>query len=284
MISSLLTSFEMIKEIEAEHKNGYKAIAYLPVGCIEQHGPFLPVETDSLIAEAFAHDVCSRMLQRKYWGYVFPTVHYGPTKTNMSFCGTVSVSEEPFRAYMRQICSSVIKSPFDALVIISGHGPADSSLKEISFNIVNEQFPIGSKQLIPVLVLSVFENSLQIEERFKQKVGKHADWREFLMLYHLLGEDYFDSSRINQLKKFSDKNSFDNTASLIYGIPLEYRSTSGVIGEPLPNKDTEYKTLANEVWECLLSLVIERLFEELELFNEKWAIKSLSGKSTDAST
>ncbi|OGL46803.1 MAG: hypothetical protein A2W05_05370 [Candidatus Schekmanbacteria bacterium RBG_16_38_10] len=276
MISSILTHSEMANEIEATHKNGYKAIAYLPVGCIEQHGPFLPLETDSLIANAFAKDICTMMTEKKYWGYVFPPVHYSPTRSNIGFCGSVSIDEEPFRAYVSQICSSLMKHPFDVLVIVSGHGPADPSLKEISFQLVNKQFLNYSKQVIPAVVISIFEHSYKIEKRFKQKPGKHADWREFLMLYRLLGEKYFDGDRLNRLKDFSDSNSFENTPSLILGIPIEYRSTDGVIGDPLPHGDADWETLANEIWEYLLLVTIERLIKEFESFNNRWGVKSIT--------
>jgi len=261
-----LTFSEMADGIAEAHGDGRKALAYLPVGCMEQHGPFLPLETDFLIAQAFAADLCGAMTGEKYWGYVFPAVHYSPTRSNTGFCGTVSVDEEPFRDYVRQVCRSLIKPPFDALVIVSGHGPADPSLREICFQLVNQQYSRPTQPVIPAVVISIFDYSPQIEKLFKMKPGKHADWREFLLLYHLLGDEYFEGDRLKKMRGFKKDNSFRDTASLIIGVPTERRSTAGVIGDPLPGEDVDLKTSSRELWNHLLNAVLERLFNDLESF------------------
>ena len=273
MSSSFLSYLDMKKMIEAVRKEGQRAVVYLPAGCMEQHGPFLPLETDSLIAEAFARDLCLEMRAKKYWGYVYPTVHYSPTRSNADFCGTVSVDEEHFRSYIRQICRSLLTSPFDAVVIVSGHGPADPSLREIGFQLVNEQFRKGMASPTPVVVLSIADLSSQAEKQFNQKSGKHADWRELLMVYRLLGEKYFDDAMVRDIKKFKENNVFENTGSLICGIPIELRSTDGVIGEPVPEGEREWKLLADDMWAYLLQAVSTRLFKDIESHFSKWPPK-----------
>lgn len=268
MISSLLSYLEMEKGIKDCHRKGQKAIAYLPVGCIEQHGPFLPVETDSLIAKKVAEDMAICLEGKKYWGYVFPTIHYTPTQSNINYIGTISIPDENFRNYARQVCAAIMKSPFDALAVVSGHGPADHSLKEIGFWQVNEQFEKGMKPIRPVITMSISECSTLLEKRFRQKPGRHADWREFLMLYLLLGEEYFDKDRLNALKSFKQNNNFIISTSSIYGVPVELRSTQGVIGEPLPNCDADLRMLAEELWNYLIKHLSEGLHNELKSFFE----------------
>lgn len=260
-----ISSFELTEKIrECQGREG-RAVAFLPVGCTEQHGPFLPVQTDSLIAEAVAEDLSGRV-EGPHWAQVFPAVGYAPTKSNADYPGTVSVDEEPFRHYLRDIGESLLRSDFDALVFVSGHGPADLSLKEIAFNLVHEQFAARAPAVKPVFVVSLSEFRPRLEKKFGQKPGRHADWVELLALVHLLGSDYFDSKRIAAIQDFQKRHSFEIEAAPVLGIPLQYRSVQGVVGDPAPLASENWKDLAQDAWEETLRFLAEDLKEKMKKF------------------
>jgi creatinine amidohydrolase len=98
-MSFLLSFLEIEKKIERCHGRSGKAVAFIPIGCTEQHGPFLPIQTDTIIAENVSRYL-SDAISGNDWGYVFPAICYAPTKSNTNFAGTVSVDEEPFRQYV----------------------------------------------------------------------------------------------------------------------------------------------------------------------------------------
>ena len=260
-----LSTKELRDLINSTHKQNRRSVAYLPVGCIEQHGPFLPIETDSMIAEHISLGLLQK-LENNYHGYVFPVIHYTPSQANSNFCGTVSITDNAFRIYAREVCSVIMNSPFDALVIVAGHAVAESSLKEIGFWIVNEQFRTGAANIRPVFVASIFESSSALEKKFNQKSGRHADWREFLLIYHILGEKYFTKEKSEAIKAFCSKNSFAINGSKIYGVPMEYRSTEGVLGEPLPSFGSDWQEMSSELWTFLIDNIAARIFDELEGF------------------
>jgi creatinine amidohydrolase/Fe(II)-dependent formamide hydrolase-like protein len=262
---SNLSTNELRDIIAAAHEQNRRFIAYLPLGCMEQHGPFLPLETDSLIAMHVSLGL-RQALKEKYYGYVFPTIHYTPSQANANFCGTASISDQSFRIYVREVCSAIMNSPCDALVVVAGHAGTESSLKEIGFWIVNEQFGKDSAKIRPVFVASIFDMSPSLERKFKQKSGRHADWREFLLLYHILGEKYFTRKRIEAMKIFHSKNSFSLNHSKIYGVPMEHRSTEGVLGEPLPSFGSEWRKMAEELWTFVIDNLARRTLNELEGF------------------
>ena len=58
-----------------EIKSGKKII--IPLGSIEQHGPHLPISTDTIIAEYLANQ-----LTKKIWSYVLPGIPYGVSFEN----------------------------------------------------------------------------------------------------------------------------------------------------------------------------------------------------------
>jgi len=273
MNSSLKSSAELLEEIEHAHSKGSLAIALLPVGCVEQHGPFLPIETDSLVAARLAEDLCAQMERLGYAAYAFPPIHYTPTRSNMNYCGTASVGEETFRAYTRDAIVSILQSPFDAVATVCSHGPAEPSLTELGFQFVAEQFRADTVPITPLIVLSVAGLSPLLEEQMGQKPGRHADWREFLMVLHVLGEEFFDSERLEALRAFSRDNDFRIEASPVLGVPMEYRSVHGVVGEPLPSADCNWLELADRLWEIFLQHLRQTLHTAVQSFREKHSVK-----------
>jgi len=229
-------------------------IAFLPVGCVEQHGPFMPITTDSIIAEAIVEDLNARLNKRNgFWCYSFPGISYTPTKSNINYSGTVSVNESSFRLYLNDVVSSILSSDFNALIIISGHGPADNSIKEIEFNIVQQQFISKVDKVKPILSISLARETDIFVNEFNIKSGKHADWREFILLYKILGNSYFTDSKLNEMKHFDLKNSNQFDVLSISGIPMEYRSNEGVIGVSLPfdGNPKDYELSSEKAWVLL---------------------------------
>ncbi|MBI5075462.1 MAG: creatininase family protein [Nitrospirae bacterium] len=251
--------------MELSRTKDLRSIAYLPVGCIEQHGPFLPLETDSLIAQEISRAITAGLKDR-YYGYVFPSLHYTPSQANANYCGTASVPDGSFRAYAQEVCSAIMQSPFDALVLIAGHAGTESSLREIAFWLVNGQYCSGEQKVRPVFVVSILEAAALIEEKFGQKSGRHADWREFLLLYHILGRGYFTGEKLQKMKAFHADNTFKISTSRIHGVPMEYRSTEGVLGEPLPSFSDEYEETSSVLWEFLIANLTQKVAGELDGF------------------
>ena len=88
----------------------------VPVGSCEQHGPHLPLATDTIIAEALAGELARRR----------PDVVVGPTLTvtasgeHAGFAGTLSIGT----AAMSQLVVELVRSADWAagVVLVNGHG------------------------------------------------------------------------------------------------------------------------------------------------------------------
>lgn len=234
-----------------------RVLSLLPIGCTEQHGPFLPVETDTLVAEAMATSLARRLEDAGQVARVLPAIAYSPTRSNTSFAGTVSVEEQAFRAYTGSIVQSLLGS--GAVVLVSGHGPADPSLREIAFVAVDGQFRRREPEPRPVLPLSIAETCDALKDRFTDPPGRHGDWREFLLVHRVLGPAYFTPERLEAMRAFSDGHDF-RVESWPPGIPMEYRSVQGVVGQPLPGLDESPAVLSERLW----TLLLDRLFADLQ--------------------
>ncbi|MGA1871291.1 MAG: creatininase family protein [bacterium] len=102
-------------------------IALLPVGSIEQHGPHLPLDTDSFDAEYLACKVAESCSTPK--PIVLPLIPYGVSYHHEDFHGTISIRNETLAHFVYEIGMSVAQNGIKKLVIINGHGGNTPSLQ-----------------------------------------------------------------------------------------------------------------------------------------------------------
>jgi creatinine amidohydrolase len=91
----------------------------LPMGCTEQHGYHLPLNTDTLTAEYVAYKVAA-----KARCIVAPAVPY--TFSGGELKGTVNVSTQVLGLYVRDICRSFAEMGFKRIVLVLGHGGSEN--------------------------------------------------------------------------------------------------------------------------------------------------------------
>lgn len=90
-------------------------LAILPVGSLEQHGPHLPVSTDSIISEYLARQTASRL-----GAFLFPTINYGVSFEHAPMFN-ISVTHSVLSALVCDVCSSIAANGMTKIVIINGH-------------------------------------------------------------------------------------------------------------------------------------------------------------------
>lgn len=98
----------------------------VPIGSIEQHGPHLPLNTDTLIAEGVSKEIASRLN-----AVIAPAVMPGVSVEHMDFPGTLSLSREVFIKKIKDICSSLGRHGFKEIILINGHGGNRKALKSL---------------------------------------------------------------------------------------------------------------------------------------------------------
>jgi creatinine amidohydrolase len=94
------------------------AIALLPIGSTEAHGPHLPLSVDVVLAEA----VCRRAapgLSRE--AVMFPAVTYALTDFAAPFAGTVTLAADVAQAMLEGILAGVARAGFRTVGIVNHH-------------------------------------------------------------------------------------------------------------------------------------------------------------------
>ena len=94
-------------------------IILVPIGSVEQHGPHLPLGTDSIIAEYVANEV-----ERRYPNKVllFPVIVIGSSMEHIGFRGVAWVRFESLYHYLLDLLESVSSWGAVGVVFVNGHG------------------------------------------------------------------------------------------------------------------------------------------------------------------
>jgi creatinine amidohydrolase len=98
-----------------------KTIAILPVAAIEQHGPHLPVMTDSAIAEGMIALLKER-LPNNLSVLVLPAQYVGKSNEHLLSPGTLSLSAETLTRLLVEIGEGVHRAGLRKMVLANSHG------------------------------------------------------------------------------------------------------------------------------------------------------------------
>lgn len=195
-------------------------LALLPVGSTEQHGPHAPLATDTLNAESVAA-AGAEAYERETGTSVAvgPAVPVGISEEHRAFDGTLWVSPDTFRSYVRETVESLAYHGFDRVVLVNGHGGNVDALHEVGARLTRDEVA----RTVPFTWFSaVGEHS---------KAMGHAGPLETAMLRHehpdLVHEDRIEAAR---------EGASDRWGDWVSGVNLAYDSDefseNGVVGDP----------------------------------------------------
>ena len=113
-------------------------VALVPVGSTEQHGPHAPLGTDTLHAVSVAEAAADRYEATREEGgdrsgeelLVAPPIPVGVAAEHRAFDGTLWVSPDTFRAYVRETAESLAHHGVEHVVFVNGHGGNVDALSE----------------------------------------------------------------------------------------------------------------------------------------------------------
>jgi mycofactocin system creatininase family protein len=102
-----------------------EAVLVIPFGSTEQHGPHLPLSTDTDIAVALAHGLASRRADV----LVAPRVSYGASGEHAGFAGTLSIGQEALHLLVIELVRSATDT-FQHVLVVNGHGGNAATLAQ----------------------------------------------------------------------------------------------------------------------------------------------------------
>lgn len=96
-------------------------VVVFPVGAFEQHGPHLPLLTDTIIAEA----ICRRAVEAasaRATVLLMPPIWVGASSNHLDFAGTLSVSDELFVRYVAELLMCQVSHGLKRFFLLNAHG------------------------------------------------------------------------------------------------------------------------------------------------------------------
>jgi len=106
---------------EARELFGPRAVAILPVGSTEPHGPHLPLDTDVTIALAQSHRAVRKLAHVGLTTFVLPPLAYGITRWTEGFPGRVTLRPGTLWALLEDVVLSLQQDDVRQIVLANGH-------------------------------------------------------------------------------------------------------------------------------------------------------------------
>jgi creatinine amidohydrolase len=124
--------FRQLTWTELKEVDYRRTIVLVPTGAMEQHGPHLPVDTDTLIVTKLAEEVERRNPEAIL---LAPTVWLGHSPHHLSFGGTLSAHHSVYIGMIASVCRSFIGMGAERIWLLNGHGgnrsPLSIALQEL---------------------------------------------------------------------------------------------------------------------------------------------------------
>lgn len=129
--------------VEAEQRLARgNTIAILPVGAQEQHGPHMPLATDTIMAAGLAEHLADHLD-----AMLLPAIPYGETWTTSGWAGTISLSFNTLLAIAVDIGTALVAQKVAALVIVNGHFGNQAPLEQAARTLLTQHH-------LPTLILN----------------------------------------------------------------------------------------------------------------------------------
>ena len=119
--------------LTSKHLDSAEPFLIVPVGSTEQHGPHLPLGTDTMVA----NELCDRLAQRRDDVLVATPLGIGASGEHQEFIGTISIGTDVLAAVLTEVVRSA-RSSFRGVVVVSGHGGNAAALARASTTAMRE--------------------------------------------------------------------------------------------------------------------------------------------------
>lgn len=110
-------------------------LVIIPVGAQEQHGPHLPLGTDSVHAAMAAERAALQCAV-----LVAPTVSVGVSANHLDFAGTMTLLPQTLIQLLTEYCDSLLQHGFRRFVFLNGHGGNCATL-DAAVQTLQRKFP-----------------------------------------------------------------------------------------------------------------------------------------------
>lgn len=227
----------------------------LNIAATEQHGPALPVGTDSLIGDALIAATEAKLPSRLL---VLPQLTVGCSDHHMSLGGTLTLTHDSFKNYVENLIDSIYQQGFRKFFILNSHGGNIAVMQ-----LINEEmgYKYPDLKLASTSWWRVAHKQLTALSESGHLGTGHACEFETSLIAHILGKDFPKKSFGNfGLHPTAPEFSGDllNSPPVNLYRTFKTMTKNGIYGDPT--------TASQKKGERIIAIVTKELVSILEKF------------------
>ena len=218
-----------------------KQVAIIPIGSIEQHGPHLPISTDSDIVS----EVAKKIADKK--GYLLlPTITYGISFEHAPFFN-LSIRESTLRTVLIDLCTSLLENNIKTVFIINGHHGNLKSIKNIDIKL--QKILKNKLKVIPLsywhFMNRNFDHAGFVETSLMLAISKNVKMK---LAKKGLITDKMTKKEITKIGKLANQSFPKATKNGIWGDPTKATKRDGriILTEIIENLSKKCQTYLTE--------------------------------------
>ena len=245
------TDWSRLKAHELRALAAQNAVVILPSASIEQHGPHLPVMTDTRLG----YEINIRAARKAYATrpvVVAPVVWSGLSEHHMPFGGTLTLSHATFRAVVRDLIDALIRHGFHDILISNSHGGNVIAMQQIC----DELAPSLNATLVATTYVT--EAGKDLSQHLQDQPGvMHAGEAETSMMM-ACEPDLVDTSELATLTDGMDGGRFLAAGKASYRWrPFAHITGNGMAGNPARASIAKGEAMLEAGAEALAALILD---------------------------
>jgi len=196
-------------------------------GSMEQHGPHLPLQTDTLLGTTLV----AAIIERVPGAFQGPTIPFGVSEHHMPFAGTITLDKDAFKTVVRQYAESLASHGFETIVIIPSHGGNFAPLRELEEELGGK---VGNARFLTYHDLMAFMgpmNAVAAKDDITPNVaGAHAGEAETSLVLaardDLVSMEYAEEGYVGEFDEAATKAIFEKGMIAL--------TNNGILGDARP--------------------------------------------------
>lgn len=211
---------------------GHGALALLPVGQIEEHGPHLPVNTDLVIAERTA-EAAAEAVHPNPPVVLFPAIWSGYSASIMQkWPGTIRLRTRAFADMVHDIVTSALQMGFRKVVLLNAHGHHPALLQMVAREIGDET----GTAIAVVEVAKMAADAVRAHRKSKPGGCIHGGEFETSLMLHFGARVEMDKAPTDAHFTYSSANvpgdGFAGSKRALWSTWAIQETGSGIYGDP----------------------------------------------------
>ena len=225
------------QEIDSIAKDKRSTVIW-PFGAVEQHGPHLPLATDSIFVDEIIGEVL-KLISSDIPLKILPTQYIGFSPEHKSFAGTISLSSNLISSMIKEVGGQLCEMGFKRLILINGHGGQISLLNTAAREL--RSFAPGIA-VFPCFLWSGVDGLNELLSKNEMEHGLHASLAETSLMLALKPELVGEERPYEDIEKQIPEGwSLEGNAPTAW--LTEDLSKSGVIGDSRGSNESLGKDL-----------------------------------------